>query len=210
MRLITHLSIFLFLLISISSCFQNPDQTKRLRRFYSQQDRMNSTNTMSESGASRSPSSYGIMDTKEVVQDNDCHSQSHQFSNQHQTVNFLLCNLGNGIIKVEFTTDDNGERTCFIPTYKYKDNPSSGYYNKSFYIGNPNCTNHQSNEVLTGTLRATRPNYSHFKINAMMVMKESSVNLYLECLKPGLSNEARNQICNQFRNNTGYLDIDLD
>lgn len=82
--------------------------------------------------------------------------------------------LDEKVIAVSSSISDNN-RTCLIPTYK----ESSG---SSTYLGQPQCYQPQVNQVMNGTLYRTRTSYNHLPLNAVMVMKESSLSAYFTCM----------------------------
>lgn len=114
-------------------------------------------------------------------------------------------------------------RTCLIPTYKDQ-------YGSSTYLGDPQCTYTQSEQVYTGRLYKNRSGFTNYAINGVMVMREGLLPEYFQCMDAyqqyinyycpanqtyapcvqGATNY-RNSICNNFKQKypNNYLDLNL-
>lgn len=132
-----------------------------------------------------------------------------------------LCKSSLNEAQIRFTTTVNNtsNRYCIIPTYK----DAAG---NSTYIGNPQCTYVNANQVYNTSLEKNRSGFSAFPINGMMVMFESMLVEYFGCMDgytkflqancPVNQNSAcvqaasnyRAQVCNQFK--TKYANYYLD
>ncbi len=126
-------------------------------------------------------------------------------------------------IRVMFTTTDQDSGTCLIPTYK----DSAG---NSMYLGQAQCTLHNANQVIYGSLPKTRSGFSSYPLNGAMIMKRTAINAYFTCMdayvnfvdpvycpygaktSPTCDQTARNymtNLCNQFKSQNSYMDIRL-
>lgn len=121
-------------------------------------------------------------------------------------------------IKVKFVTTDQTDGTCFVPTHKNNDGTS-------IYIGVAQCTYHNTNQQLNGTLIKNRPGYSNASLNGVMIMKRSYLNDYFACMDaipnfitnncPSNTTNAcyaqaqafMGQLCLYFKNRGNYLDL---
>jgi hypothetical protein len=52
----------------------------------------------------------------------------------------------------------------------------------STYLGSPQCTKHNANQVVYGDLVKNRPNYGQYPINNLMVMKYSATTGFMNCM----------------------------
>jgi hypothetical protein len=216
MRSFKYLAILMIACL-ISSCWQNPSKNRRNnRQFYQSQNGSNSNYYHNNSNSNnRSPSSSDnyFEENSEVTASSGCNennsnAKNYQFNYQGMMINFYLCSKGNGEITINFVSDDQGQRTCFIPTYKELDS-SKSYYNKSFWVGNPICTNHQNNEELSGKLLGDRAGYQGYPLNSAMVMKENLLPIYFNCLNGQIPSQQREQNCNSLKESNGYKSINL-
>lgn len=123
-------------------------------------------------------------------------------------------------VRVMFTTTDQELGTCLIPTYK----DTSG---SSMYLGQPQCTFHNANQVIYGSLPKTRVGFTNYPVNGVMVMKKSSLTAYFSCMDAyasyvatycptGVTSAcqiaAQNfmaSTCSQFKTQHSYMDIRL-
>lgn len=117
---------------------------------------------------------------------------------------------------------NDSSRTCLIPTYKDQ-------YGNSTYLGQPQCTYTIAEKIYTGTLIKNRSGMGSYPINGVMIMKETLLPEYFQCMdaymyfiqgncpqyqSPQCAQAAtnyRNGICNNFKlkypNN--YLDLNI-
>jgi hypothetical protein len=110
----------------------------------------------------------------------DANFPSCDLSTKYQTTDigsFGLCQstVDETLFKIKFTTTTTS-RNCLIPTYK----DSSG---SSTYIGQPQCTSvTEANVAIQGQLYKNRSGYESYPLNGVMVMKESLLNGYFNCM----------------------------
>ncbi len=123
-------------------------------------------------------------------------------------------------VRVMFTQTDQQLGTCIIPTYK----DTSG---SSMYLGQPQCTLHNANQVIYGSIPKTRIGFTQYPINGAMVMKRSSLSAYFNCMDAyaayvatycpnGVTSACQvaaqnymTSMCNQFKTQHSYMDIRL-
>jgi len=80
------------------------------------------------------------------------------------------------LFKVKFTQPSTSTRNCLIPVHRFQDGASQ-------YLGQPQCTLvNQSNSEIIGNLYKNRNGAQSYPLNAVIVMKESSLNGYFECM----------------------------
>lgn len=121
-------------------------------------------------------------------------------------------------IKVKFSTTDQTDGTCFVPTHKNADGTS-------IYVGVAQCTYHTTGQLLNGTLVKNRQGYSSASLNGIMIMKKSYLNDYFACMD-AIPNFITNncptsttnscyaqaqsfmaQVCGYFKTRGNYLDL---
>jgi hypothetical protein len=125
-------------------------------------------------------------------------------------------------IALKPTVTDTSSRTCLIPTFKDVDGSSA-------YIGQPQCTYTTQNTVVIGQLAKSRSGFSTYSLNGVMVMKETALTAYFQCMDAYTSYVsqacpmgaktnancdayARNwmaDLCNTFKTSNSYLDVRL-
>lgn len=123
-------------------------------------------------------------------------------------------------VRVMFTQTDQEQGTCLIPTYK--DTAGS-----SMYLGQPQCTFHNANQVIYGSLPKTRVGFSNYPIKGVMVMKRSALTAYFSCMDAYVNFVATycptgvtaacqrdgqaymTNLCNEFKTMNSYMDIRL-
>lgn len=130
--------------------------------------------------------------------------------------------LDETLIAVKPALTDTVTRTCLIPTYKDAGGSSS-------YIGQPQCTYTTQNTVVQGQLLKNRTGFSNYTLNGMMIMKESSLTAYFNCMDAYIKyvsqacpmgaqtnatcdQYARNymsQLCTTFKSQHSYIDMRL-
>ena len=102
-------------------------------------------------------------------------------SDKHHTIDigfFGLCQSSQDETSFKFRTSlsSNSVRICLIPTYKDANGAST-------YIGNPQCTKTEANQIFTGKLYKDRPGFSTYPINGVIVMKEPLLPEYIGCMQ---------------------------
>lgn len=109
-------------------------------------------------------------------------------------------NSGNELqFRMGFSTTDQTDGTCIVPMYK----DSAG---NSAYVGNAQCTKHNANQVVYGTLTKNRSGYTQYPVNGVMVIKYSGTNSFFQCMNAyGTSYEScRAAACAPYSGNGAY------
>jgi hypothetical protein len=90
---------------------------------------------------------------------------------------FGLCQsaLDETLFRFMPTLSSPSVRVCLIPTYK----DASG---SSTYIGNPQCTLTQTEQIISGKLYKDRSGFSTYPLNGVIVMKEPLLTEYFSCM----------------------------
>lgn len=78
-------------------------------------------------------------------------------------------------IRFATTVSNTSNRYCIIPTYKDAQGNST-------YLGNPQCTYVNANQVYNTSLQKNRAGFTNLPINGMMVMFESMLVEYFGCM----------------------------
>ncbi len=125
--------------------------------------------------------------------------------------------------QLTFSTTDQSDGTCIVPMFR----DSSG---KSTYLGNAQCTKHNQNQVIVGTVSKNRTGHAGYQINSVMILKYSSTNAFFQCMNAygvaynscmqsyggnpfyqnycdGQGNTYMNNLCNTFRSNHPYAQV---
>lgn len=91
---------------------------------------------------------------------------------------FSICQstLDESVFMFRTSLGSNTSPICLIPTYK--DGGGS-----STYLGDPQCTTTSANEVKTGKLYKTRPNFSGYPITGVMVLRQTLIAEYYNCMQ---------------------------
>lgn len=80
------------------------------------------------------------------------------------------------LVKIQIDSSDNGVRTCVLPTFLGSDGNSIPLRTQA------TCFSHQANEVKMLNLPTNNSHYSGFRLNSLMVLKESITTAYYNCL----------------------------
>jgi hypothetical protein len=112
-------------------------------------------------------------------------------SDRYHTIDigfFGLCqnSMDESLFKFKPSLTSTNVRTCLIPTFKEANGAST-------YLGNPQCTYTNSNQIIEGKLIKDRPGFNTYPINGVIVMNEPLVPEYIGCMQ-GYVNWPRN-IC---------------
>lgn len=129
--------------------------------------------------------------------------------------------VDNTLFKFMMSTSSTSTRVCLIPTYK----DASG---SSTWLGQPQCTYVTAAQTYQGKLYKTRSGYTGYTLNGVMVMKETLLTEYFQCIDAYINyintycplnpynttcvNNAtiqRNYLCNAFKTKypSNYLDL---
>jgi hypothetical protein len=127
------------------------------------------------------------------------------------------------LVTVKPTQTVDGVRVCLIPSYK----EGSG---SSTYIGQPQCYYQVANQIVSGQLYKNRPGFTSYPLNALMIMRETSLTAYFNCMHAllnyqypascpygaqtnascnAMAQNYMNQVCNDFKVQHSYLDISI-
>jgi hypothetical protein len=183
----------------------------------------NPTNTISTgtltSGTTTGTTTSGGLTTAGFT---NCNFTNVQSSNALGTIGVCQSTLDETQIAIRPSVTDTSSRTCLIPTYKDQSGSST-------YIGQPQCTYTTQNAVVIGQLSKSRSGYSGYNLNGMMVMKETALTSYFQCMDAYTSYVSQacpsgaatnsscdsyarsymSSLCTNFKSTSSYIDFNL-